>query len=267
MKNKPYKTSRSLLYLRLVLGLSLLFVACSREEPQASQELEVQAVVGDLLVSTSPNRADARVLDTGTFTGNIYVFTARTSGVAKVDFYIDDPARAGSPFRTESKAPFDLAGASGDAKPLDTRGLGNGIHTVTAAFTLEDGKSYAATATFLVDNGGTLQNTLLASSYPSRLEGKPLTDAVLTGNAYIYLVPEARATQVTYYLDDPARGGSTLSNRALRLFRFCGHGAEWRGGSARHEDFERGTPHRHRGGVDGRGAKGGELELYRPQQG
>ncbi len=222
MKNKPYKTSRSLFYLRLVLGLSLLFAACSREEPQASQELEVQAVVGDLLVSTSPNRADARVLDTGTFTGNIYVFTARTSGVAKVDFYIDDPARAGSPFRTESKAPFDLAGASGDAKPLDTRGLGNGIHTVTAAFTLEDGKSYAATATFLVDNGGTLQNTLLASSYPSRLEGKPLTDAVLTGNAYIYLVPEARATQVTYYLDDPARAGQPYQTERYAFFDFAG---------------------------------------------
>ena len=223
MKNKKrYKTSRSVFYLSLTMGLSLLFAACSSEEPQASQELEVQAVVGDLLVSTSANRADAQVLDTGTFTGNIYVFTARTSGVAKVDFYIDDPARAGGPFRTESKAPFDLAGASGNAYPLDTRGLGNGIHTVTAAFTLEGSKSYAATATFLVDNGGTLQNTLLASPYPSRLEGKPLTDAVLTGNAYIYLVPEARATQVTYYLNDPARAGQPYQTERYAFFDFAG---------------------------------------------
>ncbi len=207
----------------LVLCLGLLFAACSGEGPQeASQALEVEAVVGDLLVSTAPDRANAQVLDTGTFTGNIYVFTARTRGVKRVDFYVDDPARAGAPFRTDSDAPFDLVGASGAAKPLDTKSLGDGIHTVTAAFTLEGGGSYTATATFLVDNGGKLGGALLVSPQPSRLKGKPLADAVLSGNAYIYLVPKNRATHVTYYLDDPTRKGEPYRTEQYAFFDFAG---------------------------------------------
>ena len=207
----------------LVLCLGLLFAACSSEGPQeVSQPLEVEAVVSDLSVSTSPDRKDARVLDTGTFKGDIYVFTARTRGVEKVDFYVDDPQRAGKPFRTESKAPFDLAGASGDADPLDTRGLKDGVHTVTAAFTLGDGGSYTATSTFLVDNGGEMGGALLISPQPSRLKGALLEDAVLSGNAYIYLVPETRATRVTYYLDDPKRAGAPYRTENHAFFDFAG---------------------------------------------
>ena len=122
----------------LLTALTLLLAACGGTQSAPLETVEPEAVVKDLVFSSSNNRAAPKVLDTAAVTGKLYIFTAQTSGVDKVDFYLDDPKRAGNAQTSEGQAPFDFAGASGDsANALDTTQLEDGVHTVTAAFFLE----------------------------------------------------------------------------------------------------------------------------------
>jgi hypothetical protein len=106
-----------------------------------------------IVVSASPDRSGSAELEGRTTSGNIYAFTTPDTGALRVRFYVDDPARTRSPFRTENNAPFDLAGGSvATANPFDTRRLPDGSHTVTAVLDLSGGGSEVVHATFTVDN-------------------------------------------------------------------------------------------------------------------
>src|SRR5690625_4299507 len=94
----------------------------------------------DLLVSPRADRSGAVPLAGATVNGQIRVFTGPDDGVTAVSFWIDDPGRTRSPYRTEGTAPFDLAGGSAaSATGYDPRKLADGEHTVTAALTLAAG--------------------------------------------------------------------------------------------------------------------------------
>lgn len=109
----------------------------------------------DLRVSGEPDREPSQSLHGSGQSGDLYIFTAPDSAVTGVDFYLDDPLRASSPFRSESNAPFDLAGGSATAaNPFDVDSLGEGWHLVTALLSLQGGGSTVVHARVLVGGGG-----------------------------------------------------------------------------------------------------------------
>jgi hypothetical protein len=122
-----------------------------------SVELPVTLTVVDttyrLLFSASPNRLSPVRLDAQTVSGDIYVFTSPDTDVGRVRFWIDNPAMSGTPYRTESSGPFDLAGGSSTlANPFRTTSMSNGQHSVTAALDLLSGGTKVVSATFAVAN-------------------------------------------------------------------------------------------------------------------
>ena len=221
-KKHRFTRARLSFALALLAVLTLLLAACGGTQ-SAPLEVEPEAIVKDFVWSRSANRAAPGVLDTAVVSGKIYVFTAQTSGISKVDFFLDNPQHSGAPQQTEQGAPFDFAGASGDAaNALDTTKLKDGVHTVTGVFSLSNGQAKTATSTFLVNNSGKWSDALLVSDAPSRLGGSPLEGRTVTGNAYIYLVPQASASKVDFYLDDPKRSGTPQGSERYAFFDFAG---------------------------------------------
>jgi hypothetical protein len=108
----------------------------------------------DVMVSERADRTGAVQLDEWTVDGDVFVFTTPVTGVASVQFYVDDPAMSGAPVRTDTDAPFDLVGGDATAAAaFDTETLSDGRHTVTARITTDEGAT-ATTATFTVVNAG-----------------------------------------------------------------------------------------------------------------
>ncbi len=105
------------------------------------------------LVLSNWNRTVADTLDGATVVGDLYVRIAGDSNVNTVDFYLDDPGRTGSPFRTDSGSPFDFDGeALSAASPFDSTRLQNGSHNITAVITPIAGAADVLSATFTVNN-------------------------------------------------------------------------------------------------------------------
>lgn len=109
----------------------------------------------DVFLSTSPDRSNPRSLRGTTISnGNIYVFTAPDTGVARAEFWLDSatPANpATPPTKIENMFPFDFVGtaANADALPFDTTTLAAGTHTITTRVTMSDGTvNPFVTATF-----------------------------------------------------------------------------------------------------------------------
>ena len=94
-----------------------------------------------LMASTQPSRSAAQPLDGRTLSGAAFVFVAPSSGIARVRFWLDDPAMARRPLRVDDRPEFDLVGSTpgGLALPLLTRLLRRGPHVVSAEVTREDG--------------------------------------------------------------------------------------------------------------------------------
>ena len=201
--------SHQKLKLSFHFGLSflLLLIACAGpQEADDTIELEPNAVIQDILVSSNADRSSPKPLDTNWVSGKIYAFTKITIGLRGVDFYLDDPAGEEAPYSQERYAPYDLAGgANSAANPFDTGTLENGIHTLSAQFFLADGGSRAVTTTFLVDNGGNLHNQLLVSDSPQRTGASKLNGSQLAGDAYIFLIPGNSARNIAFYLDGTLR--------------------------------------------------------------
>lgn len=117
--------------------------------------LSVLAAPGEygLLLSPHADRSAAVPLAGATVSGPVRIFTGPDDGVSAVAFYVDDPARARSPYRSERTAPFDLAGGStGQADAFDTTKLTDGSHTVTAVLTLAAGGTVVVDSPFHVAN-------------------------------------------------------------------------------------------------------------------
>lgn len=95
-----------------------------------------------LVLSLSPDRSGAVPLTGQVVERDVYVYTVPEAGVSRVDFYIDDPTKVGSPVKVEFGGPFDLGGTNSDgtAAPFDSTQLSIGTHTVTAGIRLDDGR-------------------------------------------------------------------------------------------------------------------------------
>lgn len=102
-----------------------------------------------LVVSASSNRSNPVALGGATLTGNTYIFVTGYSQARRVRFTLDN----GSPVTRSS--PFDYAGtrSSGRANALDTTGLADGPHAMTAVVLRSNGTQLASlAASFTVTN-------------------------------------------------------------------------------------------------------------------
>lgn len=113
--------------------------------------------------SLAPDRVGAAPLNGATVSGSISVFTGPDTGVTLVQFWVDNPAMTGTPYRTESVSPYDLAGTGtgGTSLPFNTASMTNGTHTITARLVLADTTAEVLTATFTVSDA---PPTLLTSA-------------------------------------------------------------------------------------------------------
>ena len=224
VKAVQVKRSKRATLLKLsCLGVLLaLFTACS-SGPAPVIETEAQSIVQDFLVSKSANRSGATVLDSSAVAGRIYVFTAQTSGINQVEFYLDDVKRSGKVYQLDSQSPYDLrSGSTSSANALDTSKLSDGIHTVTARIRYKSGSEKISTATFLVDNGSKLGSNLLVSTAADRSGSKLLNNSSVNGKIHVFVVPTMSAKQVSFYLDNTSRSGNPTQKERIAFYDFAG---------------------------------------------
>lgn len=126
--------------LSLLASLLGALPAASADDPQISFSLDRK-------------RKAPTLLDGATVDGVIHPFLTGDGGVSAVRWWLDDPAAAGEPVRTDTTAPFDYApGSTAHASgPLDTATLPDGEHTITAHVTTAGGV-VTREATFVTDN-------------------------------------------------------------------------------------------------------------------
>jgi hypothetical protein len=106
-------------------ALLLMLVACGA--PPLVHEEGVLLVVEGETLQTLNLKSDGRALDGTTVKGTIEVVFSSSRQVRSVAFYLDDPQRSGTPRRIDTSRPFTMT--------LDTTGLGEGDHVVTAVAT------------------------------------------------------------------------------------------------------------------------------------
>lgn len=124
-----------------------------------SNEVNFLAIRPQLMVSVTPDRANALPLSGSTAVGSIYAFLEHVDGLTGVQFFLDDPVMALPTVRVESLTPYDFGGTNATniaiAEPYDTKLVPNGPHNITAAMIRADGTTKAVSATFTVSNAPT----------------------------------------------------------------------------------------------------------------
>ncbi len=139
MRAKPVRETPRLILMGCVIALLLVALTAP---------LAAAAPTG-LVASTSSNRSNPVTLNGASLSGKRYIFVTGYSQARRVRFTLD----GGSSVTRSS--PFDYAGtaSNGRANALDTAGLANGPHTLTATVTRSSGAVIAdLTATFTVAN-------------------------------------------------------------------------------------------------------------------
>jgi Cellulase (glycosyl hydrolase family 5) len=105
----------------------------------------------NIVFSLSGARTDPEPLAGATVAGSIYVFIPDVPAVREVTFGLDGRVQS-----REKRPPWDFVGTNDDrrrsAKPLDTRKLRRGLHTVSATVGLRDGTKRTVSADFVVEN-------------------------------------------------------------------------------------------------------------------
>ena len=181
--------------------------------------------------SVSSDRSNPVPLDDATVSGNIYVFTGPDQGVASVSFYVDDLNREGNPYKSESAAPYDLAGTQSNrsATGYDADQLIGSGHTITVLITLMDGRTVLVTATFSVVTNQATPPPLLPeiyslqwSPFSDRSDSVPLQDAKVSGNIHVFTNPDQGVAGVSFYVDDPDRESSPYRSEGFAPYDLGG---------------------------------------------
>lgn len=140
------------------------------------------AATQKILVSRSVDRANPSSLHGATLKGVVYVFLSSPDSVKKAEFFLDDPAMAGTPRQIDRWAPFDFAGTEhrGRARAFRTSEIPDGTHEVTARLTLDGGARKRVSARFRVGNrtGSTTTPTTVAT--PPTTQAPPATPPATT---------------------------------------------------------------------------------------
>lgn len=155
-----YRTRRWPLSVAVVAAaaVAMIVVATSRTPQQDTQDAQAVAMAAatggaGLVVSTRPDRANAKPLSGATVRGKVYVTqTGGADAVTAVAFRLDDAL--GAVRLVERERPYDFAGGApdGSAKPFDTATLSDGPHVILADISLKDGTQLGVHARFTVSN-------------------------------------------------------------------------------------------------------------------
>ena len=116
-----------------------IVIACSPTAPESTEIL-----LADPATLLPSSRLDAEVV-----AGEVYIVVDARPKASQVAFHLDDVELALEPIEVDTEEPFDLI--------VDTAGLPEGEHVITAVVTRAHGKTDAVTiehATFVVDNEG-----------------------------------------------------------------------------------------------------------------
>jgi hypothetical protein len=148
-----------------------------------------------LLISSYSDRSAAVPLAGAQVGATDYIFLAPPEGVARVDFWYDDPEMKGPPTHQEWKAPFDFVGTNsvGRAMPWSASSNTVGKHTITTRVTGRFGNGTFATV-FTVQRGIKIVPASPAPSTGSVGTLKPGTPAPATSTPVSTSAPTAAAT-------------------------------------------------------------------------
>ena len=202
-----------------------------------------QTLLPAVSVSTSPDRSNPTTLNGTTVSGFAYVFQPEAAGITKVLFYLDDPARTAAPYRTELGAPWDLVGGNSDgtAKPLDTRKLTNGQHTITAVVT-RSGVTTVANSTFNVNNVSQppVIPKLQVSKASNRSSPVGLQGSENAKQIYVFQPNAPGITKVSFWLDDVGMTGAARQIESAGPWDFAGGNNDGTAKAFDTRDFENG---------------------------
>jgi mannan endo-1,4-beta-mannosidase len=120
-----------------------------------------------MMASRSPDRSSAVALSGAQLSGIAYLFLTPTSGVTKVNFWLDNPAMNGTPTHVEGSAPLDFVGtdSAGKAKPWNAASATTGAHSITAQIVTKTATT-TLTTSFTVGSGVSPTATAAATATP-----------------------------------------------------------------------------------------------------
>ena len=114
-----------------------------------------------LSVSMDADRSGAVALNGSKLSGSVYIFTSLASnpqaysltGIANVEYWLDNTAMSGTPTHVQSTVPYDFHGGTATtASPWATTGVVSGEHAITQKVIKSSGATEVDTATFTVYN-------------------------------------------------------------------------------------------------------------------
>ncbi len=183
----------------------------------------------ELRYSPTSDRSGSLRLDGATVSGDIYVYSESGESVRSVEFWMDDPERAGAPTRRDYAHPFDLVGGTRRAATaLDTTLLADGTHSVEASALARGGVELGDTsARFTVANEATEtagSQLLRVSLAPDRSNSRPLDGADLSGadEIFVFWVDDGRLGSVEFWIDDPERARTSARRDWAAPFDLAG---------------------------------------------
>ena len=177
--------------------------ATTEPEPEATPPPggELDASGYSVAYSLQNNRTNPAGLDGATVSGIIYPFTTPDQGVENVTFALD-----GKKTQVEGNPPYDFRGGTATiAHAWDTTSVADGVHSISAAFKMNDGTSQSVTATFTVANQGGSPPPVTAT--PAPVEPTPTPD-----------VPETQEPEPTATPSPTPPQGTTSEPTLLRSY-------------------------------------------------
>jgi hypothetical protein len=183
------------------------------------------------LVSVRRDRGAPTPLGSGVLSGQVAIFVPTAREIARVEWFLDDPAMTGRPRQVERLAPYDFNGTAPDgrAQLFSTRLLADGPHTVTARVVSRDGPADVVSSTFLVSNPRPETRVLSFSTRSRRTNPAPLDAATVTRPIAVFVPTEPDIASVRFSVDGVLRSterfaaydlGTTNPNGTARLVRF-----------------------------------------------
>ena len=163
-----------------------------------------------MMASRSSDRSSAVALSGVQIGGSAYLFLTPTSGVTKVNFWLDNPAMSGTPTHVEGSAPLDFVGtdSAGKAKPWNAAAATTGAHSITAQIVTKSATT-TLTTSFTVGSGVSPTATATATATP-KPTASPTAQPTASPTAKPTASPTAPATPAPKATATPApTAGST----------------------------------------------------------
>lgn len=174
--------------------------ACDDGCASCNAEGLCESHTGRLRVSASPDRADAVPLAGQSIAGPFYAFVETCEVMDEVLFYYDESGV----LRTETSPPYDFGGGG-----VQTAGYHSniefpkGVHALRVELMRGTDLVDTLEESFVMEPSA-LDETLLYSLQPLRSDPRPLAEATLSGDVYIFLAPGLMPTErigIQFFLD------------------------------------------------------------------